>query len=425
MVVTWTLGRDSTSGQDHTGMGVLTEAFENGSILPGASATQFHLKSGPNLVTFRGNFVENGGIVQSGTITGFDAYYDNSNNHLIAGTGHAIDFAAFQQALSKYKMNDPLPMFHLLFDAPMTVNGSDYPFQLEVVPGGFAKDTVFGNRGNDHIFNLGGDDVIYGGAGDDHITGDAPELGGNAGDDSIFGGDGADTLDGSVGDDFLSGGAGKDVIDGGPGSDTADFSEKVDALTIVLNGPNPVEAKIAGFVEDTLSNVENIKGGSGNDKFVGDGFRNHLAGNEGDDRLKGKDGDDTLFGGNGRDRLNGGKDEDTLSGGKRHDVLKGGPDKDMFQFDVPKSEHSDVVLDFGGKDKIALAADVFTAVNDSGKLKAKFFTKNDKAQDGNDHVLYLDGALRYDPDGKGGKGAILVAKLKGAPDVDASDIVMA
>ena len=83
--VLWNLGYDVTSGGQHSAFSTLTEAFEIGNILPGATTTQFHLKKtgDPQLVTFHGNFVVNGGVIQSGTITGFDAYYDNPTNHMI------------------------------------------------------------------------------------------------------------------------------------------------------------------------------------------------------------------------------------------------------------------------------------------------------------------------------------------------------
>jgi hypothetical protein len=97
MAVIWNLGYDFTNGGQHSGWGVLNNAFDAGAILPGATSTQFHLKDGQNLITFKGNFVVNGGVVQSGTITGFDAYYGNSTNHLIEASGHSISFSAFNQ----------------------------------------------------------------------------------------------------------------------------------------------------------------------------------------------------------------------------------------------------------------------------------------------------------------------------------------
>jgi hypothetical protein len=164
MAVIWNLGYDFTNGGQHSGWGVLNNAFDAGAILPGATSTQFHLKDGQNLITFKGNFVVNGGVVQSGTITGFDAYYGNSTNHLIEASGHSISFSAFNQGLVAFKTNNPFPLYELIFGQPMTVNGSNLPASGEIIIGGFAADRLHGNQGDEAIFDMGGDDLIVGGS---------------------------------------------------------------------------------------------------------------------------------------------------------------------------------------------------------------------------------------------------------------------
>ena len=396
-----------------------------GVILPSATSTQFHLKDGQNLITFKGNFVVNGGVIQSGTITGFDAYYGNPTNHLIEASGHSISFAAFNQGLVAFKTDNPFPLYELLYGQPMTVNGSNLPVPNENIIGGFAADRLYGNNGHDIIYDMGGDDLLVGGLGDDRLVGDFLFIKGVPGNDAIYGGDDDDELDGSGGDDFLSGGPGIDELEGDSGNDTADYSEKVDLLEVVLNGPNTVDASIAGFVEDSLTNIENVVGGAGADRVTGDGFINRLVGNGGNDRLSGENGNDILAGLADRDKLKGGKDNDSLNGGTEHDVLKGGPGGDTFIFDVEvKARHSDRVVDFGRDDRIGLDGDIFTKLGDTGKLKGKFFVVGEQAKDGNDHIIYDNGKLAYDRDGKGGAKEVAFAKLKSDPDLAAHDLIV-
>ena len=59
---------------------------------------------------------------------------------------------------------------------------------------------------------------------------------------------------------------------------------------------------VGGVAEDTIRNIENVIGGSGNDTLTGDGLANALFGNGGNDILKGGGGNDVLDGGTGIDR---------------------------------------------------------------------------------------------------------------------------
>ncbi|MCB1488040.1 MAG: hypothetical protein KDJ88_11355 [Bauldia sp.] len=424
MATVWNYSPDLAFNGQNNGWSVLSSALADGT-LQGGTTTLFHVKDGQNLVTIHGNFVLSNGAIVSGTITSFDAFYGNGSNKLLAASGFAIDFNAFSQALSQFQASNPLPMYQLILGEPITANGSDYPYYLEFVIGGYADDQLFADAGSDLIYDFGGSDEIYAGPGDDAVVGDLEAFGGVPGDDAIYGGDGDDEIDGGGGDDFISGGPGKDTIDGGDGSDTADYSEKTDRLKARLDGPNETGVTVAGYVEDTIKNIENLNGGSHNDVFTGDGYANTFVGNGGRDKLKGKNGDDGLFGMEGKDRLNGGKDADVLSGGLGKDVLRGGPGPDTFLFDVKaKARNADKVLDFRGKDMVALEADVFTGVNDSGKLKAKYFVVAKEAQDKNDHLVYHDGVLGYDRDGSGGKDARTIATFKGDPHLSADDIIM-
>ena len=57
----------------------------------------------------------------------------------------------------------------------------------------------------------------------------------------------------------------------------------------------------ANGLTDTLTNIENVRGGAGNDALVGNALNNTLLGGDGNDYLYGGLGSDTLNGGNGTD----------------------------------------------------------------------------------------------------------------------------
>ena len=108
---------------------------------------------------------------------------------------------------------------------------------------------------------------VIGGTGNDTLTGD-----GNA--NSLKGNDGDDLLSGGDGDDTLTGGNGLDTLDGQGGADTADFSDKTVSVVVALNGANDATVSIGGVAEDTLRNIENLIGGSGDDTLTGDAANN-------------------------------------------------------------------------------------------------------------------------------------------------------
>lgn len=168
-----------------------------------------------------------------------------------------------------------------------------------------------------------------------------------AGDDRIFTSGGADLIDPGAGSDFVqsNGGPdrvvataapdGQDVYELGSdyynparfGADEVDYSHR--SLPIVWDARS-------GMVEgegDTLTGVENVYGGSGDDVLRGNEFENLLDGGPGNDILVGGSNKDVLVGGEGQDELRGGQDpdvllaqagDDTAYGGRGHDVIKCG-----------------------------------------------------------------------------------------------------
>lgn len=282
-------------------------------------------------------------------------------------------------------------------------------------------------------------------------------------------------LRGLDGNDVLKGGDGKDILDGGAGTaDWADYSDKGAFVIAVLNGSSDAIVSVGGIAEDTVRNIENLQGGSGNDVLVGDAGANELRGLDGNDVLKGGAGNDVLDGGVGRadwadysDKaasvavtLNGASDvtatvggvaEDTvrnienlqggsyndvlvgdrqanelrgldgndiLAGGEDNDVLVGGAGDDHFLFHTAlnASTNLDQIIDFNVvDDTIQLYSAIFSAVTGSGTLTAEQFTANASgtAQDADDRIIYETdtGNLFYDSNGDLAGGAIQFAVL--------------
>ena len=175
-----------------------------------------------------------------------------------------------------------------------------------VTANGFTGVTVSGTANGD-ILDFSSVDLVnitrvQGAAGDDVITGNAAAniLWGGDGNDRLYGGDGNDSLVGDAGDDILSGGAGNDTINGSGGTDTVDYSYATANLTVSL-AITAAQTVAAGDV-DTITNVENLTGGSGNDTLTGTTTANTIRGGDGDDTINAGRGNDIIDGGAGFDK---------------------------------------------------------------------------------------------------------------------------
>lgn len=198
--------------------------------------------------------------------------------------------------------------------------------------------TLMGGNGNDTIYGSGGSDKIYGNDGDDYLqgyNGNDRIYGGN-GNDAIYGGSHNDILYGEAGNDslygqnqndYLDGGVGADFITGGRDVDTVDYSSRTAALTITLSTrydlPTGTSGQ-AGENDNVLNDVENINGGSGNDRLIGSSSANVIHGNGGNDTIYGMAGADLLYGEDGVDRFyTSDSTRDTVNGGAGRDILYG------------------------------------------------------------------------------------------------------
>ncbi|NKD77728.1 hypothetical protein HEQ60_08145 [Haematospirillum sp. H1815] len=204
---------------------------------------------------------------------------------------------------------------------------------IENIRGGWANDELTGDEGSNEFRGGGGEDFLDGGDGNDWLKGNTGNdvLYGGAGDDTLDGGSGNDVLDGVAGNDTLKGEHGHDALDGGDGDDFADYTDKTAPVRVTLHGAQDAAVYVGGIAEDTVRNIENIRGGWGNDQITGDEGDNTLLGEKGNDFLDGRDGHDILNGGPGTDTLHGGAGDDHLEGGNGNDFLYGGAGDDILR----------------------------------------------------------------------------------------------
>jgi Bacterial Ig domain/RTX calcium-binding nonapeptide repeat (4 copies) len=120
---------------------------------------------------------------------------------------------------------------------------------------------------------------------------------GTAASEPLQGTSGNDVLYGLGGDDVLTGYGGRDTFDGGAGSDTVDYSyEPVGVNALITLGNGAGTAVFASFYTETLTSIENVWSGAGNDTIVGDAGANDLRGGPGNDTITGGAGSDIVYG---------------------------------------------------------------------------------------------------------------------------------
>lgn len=291
-------------------------------------------------------------------------------------------------------------MSRFTFDLPLILTGTN---NGETLVGTDGNDLIYGYNGDDTINGGHGHDIIYGGDQNDTLHGGwgNDNLIGGTGDDKLYGEWGDDTLDGGYGNDTMHGGngnnlfipgLGNDKMHGGDDHDTVDYSALSQGVNVTmhqqLTGTGTVTGTGGLVKNDTLTSIEKVIGGQGNDTMIL-GARTEAAGGAGDDTFKSgtganvinggggfdtvsymgrddgitvdlarktaSDGDtlieienvigtahgdlitgnaaaNELFGGDGRDYLKGGAGNDRLIGGRGGDSLEGGSGADRFVF---------------------------------------------------------------------------------------------
>jgi len=165
---------------------------------------------------------------------------------------------------------------------------------IDTYDGGDGTDTiVFTSATSGIVVDLEGVDETWGAAGPE-IDVDVLKLIENviagSGNDVLIGDGENNTLDGYNGDDTLSGGGGNDALIGGIGSDWVDYAAIDSGMTVDLGLGVVVTAEQG---TDTLSSIENVITGAGDDTLIGDENDNVLRGGSGSDSLVGGTGNDT------------------------------------------------------------------------------------------------------------------------------------
>jgi phosphodiesterase/alkaline phosphatase D-like protein len=258
-----------------------------------------------------------------------------------------------------------------------------------------SADVILGAAGNDLLHGRDGDDYLDGGDGNDFVRGGNgnDSLFGRDGNDFLNGGDGADRIEGGKGNDKASGDAGDDVFvatvrdgndayDGDGGIDTLDLSGTSAPAKVSLERGTASSADI-GF--DRLDSIENVVGGSGDDRISGDNGANRLDGGAGDDTIDGDRGNDVIIGGKGNDTLKGGPGNDTFVfhagfGTDTISAFSAGPGiGDVIQFDQTMFADFAAVLlatsDLGADLRVTSGADAIILKNvaDVSNLNADDF----------------------------------------------------
>jgi serralysin len=271
---------------------------------------------------------------------------------------------------------------------------------------------IFGTNGADTRAGDGAADLVSGGTQQNPGADTGSDtLDGGGGNDTVLGWGARDDMGGNGGNDSLDGGDGGDYVTGGTGSDTLKGGLGDDELR--------AEGELAGLAED-LGTRNRLEGGAGNDTLVGEA---------GIDLLLGEDGNDSLLGGADVDDLRGGAGADSLAGEAGNDKLLGGTGAGRFLFGGP-GEGRDVVKDFTeGEDLLVLSAAGFGGgLVAGGPLDPDAFEANNtgKATDADTRVVWEadSGRVWWDADGSGDAGRVLVAILKGTPDLSAFDILI-
>lgn len=144
--------------------------------------------------------------------------------------------------------------------------GSDIVTSIEVVVGSTGDDLILGSAASESLYGGNGNDRIAGGLGEDTLAG-------GAGADVVEGGDGDDTILAEIND-------GDDHYDGGDGSDTIDLSAIATALVVDLD-IGLVTSADGG--SDTIRNIEDVRGGSGDDTIIACDDVNVISGGDGND----------------------------------------------------------------------------------------------------------------------------------------------
>lgn len=256
-----------------------------------------------------------------GTISSIEVLLNNGTTSVMTIKDLNLSFEAFHDAATTF---DKWNFEEWLFNKSDTFNGSSGDDDMA---GRAGNDILNGNDGNDHITGGEGDDTYDGGNGFDTLsyqdtywtktalggvkidatTGVAIDPFGFSESFKNFeeyrGTQFADSFIGSAIDEAFMGLGGRDAIDGGAGVDTVRYDRDAQrGGNLGVNVNLSTGTAIDGFgSQDTLKNVENVRGTNANDTITGSAVSNVLRGFAGNDTLNGAGGADQMRGGQGND----------------------------------------------------------------------------------------------------------------------------
>jgi Ca2+-binding RTX toxin-like protein len=125
-----------------------------------------------------------------------------------------------------------------------------------------------------------------------NIHSDVENLTGGPEDDVFVADTDVNVLNGGDGDDLLDGGAGADTLSGGNGEDLVDYEFRNTPVNVTLDGQRNDGSP--GEQDDVGTDIEDIRGGNGNDTLTGGAGPNVIDGGPGADAIAGGAGQDTV-----------------------------------------------------------------------------------------------------------------------------------
>lgn len=170
-----------------------------------------------------------------------------------------------------------------------------------------------------------------------------------------------------------------------------------------------------------------IQGYFGNDRIYGRSGNDTIIGGAGFDQLNGGGGNDVILGGDQGDRIMGGSGNDSLHGGAGPDRIWGNAGADSFYFrDYSYSGFRlhDTIVDFNpAEDSIRLHRGIFAGLAEGNRVDPDDVVFGPRALDPADRLIYDrgSGALMYDPDGNGPRGAQYIAEFSNRPVLTLAD----
>lgn len=208
------------------------------------------------------------------------------------------------------------------------------------------------------------------------------------GDGTIEAGDGDDVI---KLDSAMTNLDGATVIDGGDGNDTIQGTDQADMFDFSSGA--------------SLRNVEQVRGGDGDDTILGGDGADTLFGDGGDDELSGGGGADRLSGGDGADRMSGGAGADTF-------VLGGDGIDTIVDFDAASGDRLDAtdLISVGDGDSI----DAYLRVQEDGE--GNTVVQVNESGSGNDED-FTDAAVLE------GVGGVSINDIISIQDQSGSDVV--